>query len=148
MKALVTGVAGQLGHDVMNELAKRNIAGVGTDLKEVYSCVMDGTPVTTMPYISMDITDPESVRKGIIDSGVDFVIHCAAWTAVDKAEFLDGLCIQRQRDKALGAGGCVRTARRLRTDEGGRGSRSARTCKEVLHSENRLGLRRERKELY
>ncbi len=92
MKALVTGVAGQLGHDVMNELAKRNIAGVGTDLKEVYSGVMDGTPVTTMPYIPMDITDPESVRKGIIDTGVDFVIHCAAWTAVDKAEEMPEAC--------------------------------------------------------
>ena len=60
MKALVTGVAGQLGHDVMNELAKRNIAGVGTDLKEVYSGVMDGTPVTTMPYIE---EMPEACRK-------------------------------------------------------------------------------------
>ena len=101
MKALVTGVAGQLGHDVMNELAKRNLEGVGSDLKEVYSGVMDGTPVTTMPYIPMDITDPESVRKGIIDSGADFVIHCAAWTAVDMAEDDDKV----EKVRAINAGG-------------------------------------------
>lgn len=63
MKVLVTGVAGQLGHDVMNELAKRGYEGVGTDLAEVYSGVADKTPVTTMPYVSMDITDEEAVEK-------------------------------------------------------------------------------------
>ena len=86
MKALVTGVAGQLGHDVMNELAKRGIEGVGSDLAPEYAGMQDGTSVTTMPYLSMDITDPESVRRTIIESGADTVIHCAAWTAVDAAE--------------------------------------------------------------
>ena len=57
MKVFVTGVAGQLGHDVMNELAKRGYEGIGSDVKEVYSGVADGTPVTAMPYVPMDITD-------------------------------------------------------------------------------------------
>ncbi len=46
MKVLVTGVGGQLGHDVMNELAKRGYEGVGSDIKEEYSGIQDGTPVT------------------------------------------------------------------------------------------------------
>ncbi|HAV27216.1 MAG TPA: dTDP-4-dehydrorhamnose reductase, partial [Lachnospiraceae bacterium] len=66
MKVLVTGVAGQLGHDVMNELAKRGFEGVGSDLAPEYAGMQDGTAVTTMPYLSMDITDPESVRNTII----------------------------------------------------------------------------------
>lgn len=45
MKVLVTGVAGQLGHDVMNELAKRGYEGIGSDIKEVYSGISDGTAV-------------------------------------------------------------------------------------------------------
>ena len=56
MKVLVTGVGGQLGHDVMNELAKRGYEGVGSDIKETYSGVLDGTPVVSMPYVPMDIT--------------------------------------------------------------------------------------------
>ena len=57
MKTFVTGVNGQLGHDVMNELANRGYEGVGSDLKPVYSGVADGSPVTTMPYVSLDIMD-------------------------------------------------------------------------------------------
>ena len=92
MKALVTGVAGQLGHDIMNELAKRGLDGIGSDLAPEYSGMQDGTAVTTMPYLSMDITNPESVRDTIISSGADAVIHCAAWTAVDKAEEMPDAC--------------------------------------------------------
>lgn len=86
MKVLVTGVAGQLGHDVMNELAKRNYEGIGSDIAPSYSGVQDGTAVTAMPYISMDITDPASVEQIISDAAPDVVVHCAAWTAVDLAE--------------------------------------------------------------
>lgn len=68
MRVLVTGVKGQLGHDVMNELAKRNHTGIGVDIEE------------------MDITDAVSVEKVIRESDVEAVIHCAAWTAVDLAE--------------------------------------------------------------
>ena len=63
MKVLVTGVGGQLGHDVMNELAKRGYEGVGSDIKEEYSGIQDGTPVTKMPYIPMDITEAASVEN-------------------------------------------------------------------------------------
>jgi dTDP-4-dehydrorhamnose reductase len=86
MKILVTGVAGQLGHDVMNELAKRGIEGVGSDIAPTYSGVSDGTAVTTMPYVPMDLTDGEAVQARIIYEQPDAVIHCAAWTAVDAAE--------------------------------------------------------------
>ena len=68
MRVFVTGVKGQLGHDVMNELAKRGHEGIGVDIEE------------------MDITDAESVRKVITEANPDVVIHCAAWTAVDLAE--------------------------------------------------------------
>lgn len=86
MKVFVTGVAGQLGHDVMNELAGRGYEGVGSDLKEEYSGIKDGTPVETMPYVPMDITDQASVEKVLSEGRPDVVVHCAAWTAVDLAE--------------------------------------------------------------
>lgn len=86
MKILVTGVAGQLGHDVMNELAKRGYEGIGTDLALNYSGICDGSAVETMPYVQMDITDQAAVRKTILSLAPDAVIHCAAWTAVDLAE--------------------------------------------------------------
>lgn len=57
MKFLVTGVNCQLGHDAMNELYKRGHEGVGSDIAEAYAGVADGSPVTTMPYVSLDITD-------------------------------------------------------------------------------------------
>lgn len=86
MKVLVTGVGGQLGHDVMNELAKRGYDGIGSDIAPKYSGVEDGSAVTRMPYIQMDITDETSVQKNITEVMPDVVIHCAAWTAVDLAE--------------------------------------------------------------
>lgn len=86
MKVLVTGVAGQLGHDVMNELADRGIEGIGSDIRETYSGIDDGTSVTRMPYVQMDITDEKSVRKVLLETKPDVVVHCAAWTAVDAAE--------------------------------------------------------------
>ena len=86
MKVFVTGVAGQLGHDVMNELAERGYEGIGSDIKETYSGVCDGTAVEKMPYVQMDITDAESVRNVLTSVKPDVVVHCAAWTAVDLAE--------------------------------------------------------------
>lgn len=71
MKVLVTGVAGQLGHDVMQELAKREIPAVGTDLKE-------GIP--------LDITDEKAVHQVLQKEKPTVILHCAAWTAVDLAE--------------------------------------------------------------
>ena len=86
MKVLVTGVAGQLGHDVMNELAKRGYEGIGSDIAESYNGIQDGTPVVSMPYVQMDITDKVSVERVLTEVNADAVIHCAAWTAVDLAE--------------------------------------------------------------
>lgn len=86
MKVLVTGVGGQLGHDVMNELAERGIEGIGSDIAPEYSGVADGTAVTTMPYIQMDITDEKTVSEKVREVNPDVVVHCAAWTAVDLAE--------------------------------------------------------------
>lgn len=86
MKFFVTGVGGQLGHDVMNELAKRGHQGVGSDIQSTYSGVADGSAVTAMPYVCLDITDREAVERCIAEVKPDAVIHCAAWTAVDMAE--------------------------------------------------------------
>ena len=86
MNVFVTGVGGQLGHDVMNELAKRGYAGVGSDIASEYSGVQDHTAVCSMPYVAMDITDKAQVEKVITEANPDVVIHCAAWTAVDLAE--------------------------------------------------------------
>ena len=86
MKVFVTGVGGQLGHDIINELYKRSHQGVGSDIAPVYSGIADGSAVTTAPYYPMDITDPTSVENTITEVCPDVVIHCAAWTAVDAAE--------------------------------------------------------------
>lgn len=101
MKVFVTGVGGQLGHDVMNELHKRGYEGVGSDIAPVYSGVADGSPVTTMPYVQMDITDKAAVEAVISQVSPDVVVHCAAWTAVDMAE--DGDKVEKVR--AINAGG-------------------------------------------
>ncbi len=86
MRIFVTGVAGQLGHDVMNDLAKRGYEGIGSDIAPEYSGADDGTAVTMMPYVSLDITDAKAVEEKITEVNPDVVIHCAAWTAVDLAE--------------------------------------------------------------
>ncbi|MBO4324194.1 MAG: dTDP-4-dehydrorhamnose reductase [Lachnospiraceae bacterium] len=86
MKVLVTGVCGQLGHDVINELAKRGQEGIGSDIQPEYAGVADGSAVTKAPYIRMDITDEDAVLKTIKEVHPDVIVHCAAWTAVDAAE--------------------------------------------------------------
>lgn len=101
MKIFVTGVGGQLGHDVMNDLAARGYEGIGSDIAPEYSGAQDGTAVTTMPYVSMDITDAEAVEKIITEVNPDVVIHCAAWTAVDLAEDDDKV----EKVHAINAGG-------------------------------------------
>ena len=74
MRVLVTGVKGQLGHDVMDELAARGIEGIGVDVEE------------------MDITDADACQRVIKEAKPDAVIHCAAYTAVDAAEDNVELC--------------------------------------------------------
>lgn len=107
MKVFVTGVAGQLGHDVMNELAKRGHQGIGTDLAAEYSGIQDGSAVTTMPYVSLDITDAEAVSKVLHEIKPDAVVHCAAWTAVDLAEDEDKV----EKVRAINAGGTANIAK-------------------------------------
>ena len=101
MKVFVTGVGGQLGHDVMNELYKRGIEGIGSDIAPAYSGAADGTAVTTMPYVQLDITDAAAVEQALMEVKPDAVIHCAAWTAVDAAEDAEN----REKVQAINAGG-------------------------------------------
>lgn len=107
MKVFVTGVAGQLGHDVMNELHSRGYEGIGTDIAPEYSGIQDHTAVTQMPYVQMDITDKEAVEKIITDLKPDVVVHCAAWTAVDMAEDDDKV----EKVRAINAGGTYNIAK-------------------------------------
>lgn len=86
MKVLVTGVNGQLGHDVMNELAKRKYTAIGSDLTKQYAGIMDDTAVTRADYYALDITDDKAVQSVLSTVKPDAVVHCAAWTAVDMAE--------------------------------------------------------------
>lgn len=101
MKVLVTGVSGQLGHDVMNELAKRGYTGVGSDIAPEYSGVDDNTAVVNMEYVQMDITDEKAVDETITRVNPDVIVHCAAWTAVDMAEDDDKV----EKVRAVNAGG-------------------------------------------
>ena len=80
MKVLVTGVNGQLGHDIVEECQKRNIEAIGVDVKE------------------MDITNVNQVNEVITETKPDAIIHCAAWTAVDKAEDEVEQCRKVNRD--------------------------------------------------
>ena len=106
MKVFVTGVGGQLGHDVMNELNKRGYEGIGSDIAPQYNGVADGSAVTWMPYVSMDITDGEAVDRVITEAAPDVVVHCAAWTAVDLAEDQD----KKEKVRAINVGGTANVA--------------------------------------
>lgn len=86
MKVFVTGVNGQLGHDVMNELAARGYEGVGSDISDAYAGAADGSAVTTAPFVKLDITDADAVASVLNEVKPDVIVHCAAWTAVDLAE--------------------------------------------------------------
>lgn len=78
MKAFVTGIGGQLGYDVMHELAKRGYEAVGSDILASVEAFDS--------YVQLDITDADAVEAAITKVNPDVVIHCAAWTAVDAAE--------------------------------------------------------------
>ena len=92
MKVFVTGVGGQLGYDVMKELAGRGFEAVGSDMQDT-SCFEN--------YIKADITDSEQVKKVLLSVKPDAVIHCAAWTAVDLAEDDDKV----EKVRAVNVGG-------------------------------------------
>lgn len=86
IKVFVSGVGGQLGHYVVNELHACNHEAVGSDIAKEYGGIQDGTAVTTVPYVQLDITDQKAVVATIKEIKPDVIIHCAAWTAVDAAE--------------------------------------------------------------
>ena len=86
MKIFVTGVCGQLGHDVVNNAIARGHEAYGSDIQPVYSGVADGSSVIYAPYVQLDITDKDTVFSVIEEIRPDAIIHCAAWTAVDAAE--------------------------------------------------------------
>lgn len=92
MRVLVTGAKGQLGTDVMNELAKRGYEGIGVDVEE------------------MDITDPAAVERVIAGANVETVVHCAAYTAVDAAEDNEELC---RKVNAFGTENIAKVCRKL-----------------------------------
>lgn len=98
MRVFVTGVGGQLGHDVMHELAKRGHEMIGSDILSDFD--------NAMPYRQLDITNPDAVRQVITEVAPDAVIHCAAWTAVDLAEDAD----KQEKVRAINAGGTANIA--------------------------------------
>lgn len=89
MKFFVTGVGGQLGHDVMKALLKRGHEGIGSDLHPCDSETADAPTATAGSYVPLDITNQEAVEKALTAAKPDVVIHCAAWTDVDAAEEAD-----------------------------------------------------------
>lgn len=99
MKVFVTGVAGQLGYDVVNELIKRGHTAVGSDIVE--------NAEIKVQYVPLDITDKEAVEGVITEINPDAVIHCAAWTAVDAAEDEENI----GRVEAINAGGTENIAK-------------------------------------
>lgn len=101
MKVFVTGVSGQLGHDVVNELVRRGHEAVGSDIAAAYEGIQDGTAVTAAPYCPLDITDEAEVFRVIRETKPEAVIHCAAWTAVDLAEDED----KKDRVRSINADG-------------------------------------------
>ena len=96
MRIFVTGVGGQLGHDVVNELMGRGHQAVGSDIAPQYSGISDGTAVCSAPYVQLDITDAAAVQRVLEEVKPDAVIHCAAWTAVDAAEDEDKQALVRK----------------------------------------------------
>ena len=106
MRVFVTGVGGQLGHDVMNELHKRGHEGIGSDIAPQYSGAQDGSAVTAMPYVPLDITDAAAVSRVLREVKPDAVVHCAAWTAVDAAEDMEN----RSKVRAINAEGTANIA--------------------------------------
>ncbi|MCD8151209.1 MAG: dTDP-4-dehydrorhamnose reductase [Clostridiales bacterium] len=123
MRVLVTGAAGQLGHDVMQELNKRGYEAIGSDLASacsVVSVVSSEKPANSgdkgnenerpMAYVPLDITDAGVVEITLAELQPDAVIHCAAWTAVDLAEDDD----KTEKVRDINAGGTRNLARACR----------------------------------
>lgn len=102
MRFFVTGIGGQLGHDVMKELSKRGYECIGSD-------IINSTN-TYYPYVMLDITNAEAVNSTIEEINPDIVIHCAAWTAVDAAEDEENI----SKVRAINVGGTFNIANACR----------------------------------
>ena len=92
MNVFVTGINGQLGHDVINELVSRGYQCTGSDITPSYSGMADNTAVVRTDYAAMDITNMQQVSEVLTTINPDVVIHCAAFTKVDLAEDEPELC--------------------------------------------------------
>lgn len=97
----------QYGQYLKDVLDGKYQEGIGSDIAPEYSGVQDGSAVTTMPYVSLDITDKEAVEKVLTEQKPDVVVHCAAWTAVDLAEDDDKV----EKVRAINAGGTENIAK-------------------------------------
>ena len=92
MNVFVTGVNGQLGHDVINELVSRGYPCIGSDITSSYAGLSDNTAVTKANYVALDITNEKQVAEVLSTIMPNVVIHCAAFTKVDLAEDEPALC--------------------------------------------------------
>lgn len=86
MKVLVTGTSGQLGFDVMEELARRGYEGIGADRADSEA---------DFEHVILDITDKDRVMEVVKEINPDVIVHCAAWTNVDGAESPENLNVVR-----------------------------------------------------
>ncbi|MCR4843303.1 MAG: dTDP-4-dehydrorhamnose reductase [Eubacterium sp.] len=111
MKVFVTGVNGQLGHDVINELSKRGYEGIGSDITDSYAGEADGSAVVSAEYRQLDITDDAAVAALLGEIRPDCIVHCAAWTAVDLAQDDDKV----EKVRAVNAAGTRNIAASART---------------------------------
>ena len=142
MKVLVTGVAGQLGHDVMNELAKRGIEGISSDIADTYSGADDGTAVTTMRYVPIDLTDGEAVQARII-------FECMQRIEDSYDVHFHRLCIQWSGHRTMETGlHRLRTTECIRQHEACRRTGCYKPLRQVFHCPYCLGIWYKWQELY
>lgn len=109
MIILVTGVAGQLGHDIVNELSKREIAAIGSDILFVNNVTNKSF---WNEYIQLDLTNAKDVERVVSDIKPDVIIHCAAWTNVDGAEDLNNKALVKKIN-VCGTENLVKVAKRI-----------------------------------
>ena len=109
MVLLVTGTAGQLGHDIVNELLKRGIVAIGTDVLSEEEII---NKLSWNKYVQLDITDRETVARVVEEINPDAIIHCAAWTNVDGAENLSDRELVK-RINVDGTDNLVKAAKRI-----------------------------------
>ena len=97
MKVLVTGVAGQLGHDVINELHRRGFYAIGSDRRQEAEILHASN---WKKYVRLDVTDKTAVNRAIEETKPDAIIHCAAWTNVDGAEDSNNKPLARMKNNS------------------------------------------------